>query len=66
MEIPRNAVFKKDRVFTVEDGKLKENQVEILKTNETTVIFSGLPEGVDIVVEPLINAKEGFNAEILN
>ena len=66
MEIARNAVFKKDRVFTVEDGKLKENQVEILKTNETTVIFSGLPEGVDIVVEPLINAKEGFNAEILN
>ncbi|MEZ5082310.1 MAG: hypothetical protein R2750_02480 [Bacteroidales bacterium] len=24
MEIPRNAVFNKDRVFTVENGKLKE------------------------------------------
>ncbi|MBC8488229.1 MAG: HlyD family efflux transporter periplasmic adaptor subunit [Bacteroidetes bacterium] len=66
MEIPRNAVFNKDRVFTVENGKLKENQVEILKTSETTVIFSGLPEGVNLVVEPLVNAKEGFNAEILN
>jgi len=66
MEIPRNAVFETDHVFTVEEGKLKENTIEILKTNETTVIFSGLPEGVDVVVEPLINAREGSNAEILN
>ena len=65
MEIPRNAMFNKDRVFTVEDGKLKENKVEILKTNETTVIFSGLPAGADLVVEPLVNGKEGINAEIL-
>ena len=66
MEIPRSAVFNKNRVFTVENGKLKENQVDILKNMETTVIFTGLPEGLDLVVEPLVNAKEGFNAEILN
>lgn len=66
MEIPRNAVFNKDRVFIVEDGKLKEKKVTILKTHETTVIISGLPEGSDLVVEPLVNAKEGFNAEKLN
>jgi RND family efflux transporter MFP subunit len=65
MEIPRNAIFKKDRVFIVEDGKLKEKKVEILKANETTVLISGLPTGADLVVEPLVNAKEGFNAEIL-
>lgn len=66
MEIPRNAVFNKDHVFIVESGKLKEQRVDILKSNETTVLISGLPEGIDLVVEPLINAKEGFNAEILN
>jgi multidrug efflux pump subunit AcrA (membrane-fusion protein) len=66
MEIPRNAVFNKDRVFTVNDGKLKEHQVEILKYNETTVILTGLPVGADLVIEPLVNAQEGFNAEILN
>jgi membrane fusion protein, multidrug efflux system len=65
MEIPRNAIYDKDKVFLVEDGKLKESKVDILKTNETTVIFSGLPEGADLVVEPLVNAKEGINAEIL-
>ena len=65
MEIPRNAIFEKNKVFTVENGKLKENQIEILKNMETTVIFNGLSEGVDLVVEALVNAKEGFNAEIL-
>ncbi len=65
MEIPRNAIFDKNKVFTVENGKLKENKVEILKNMETTVIFAGLPQGVELVVEALVNAKEGFNAEIL-
>jgi multidrug efflux pump subunit AcrA (membrane-fusion protein) len=66
MVIPRNAIFKKDKVFVVESGKLKEQKIDILRTNETTVLFSGLPVGVDVVVEPLVNAKEGANAEILN
>ncbi len=44
---------------------MKENNVDILKINETTVIFSGLPAGTDLVVEPLVNGKEGVNAEIL-
>ena len=66
MVIPRNAIFKKDRVFTVASGKLEEHKIDILRTNETTVLFSGLPEGVNVVVEPLVNAKEGYNAEILN
>lgn len=65
MAIPRNAIFDKNKVFTVEDGKLVENTIDIIKTNETTVFFSGLDEGVDIVVEPLVNAKEGAHAEIL-
>lgn len=66
MEIPRNAVFESDKVFAVVDGKLKKEVIRVLKTNETSVIFSGLPVGMEIVVEPLVNAKEGFNAEILD
>jgi multidrug efflux pump subunit AcrA (membrane-fusion protein) len=65
MEIPRNAVFNKDRVFIVEDGKLKEQEVEVLKANKTTAFISGLDIGDELVMEPLVNAKEGFNVEIL-
>lgn len=65
MEIPRNAIFNKEMVFTVEDGKLKKQRVNILKTNHTSVLFSGLESGTMVVVEPLVNAQEGTNAEIL-
>lgn len=65
MEIPRNAVFEKNKVFTVENGKLNERQIEILKTGESTVIISGLSQGLDLVIEPLVNAQDGINAEIL-
>ena len=66
MVIPRNAVFNKDRVYTVEKGRLHENKVNVLKSNETTVLITGLKEGADVVVEPLVNASEGINVEILN
>jgi len=65
MRIPRNAIFEQDRVFTVQDGKLVKNQVNLLKTNQTDAFINGLPEGVDLVVEPLIGGREGINAEIL-
>lgn len=65
MEIPRNALINKEYVFTIEDGKIKKRKVNILKTNETSALFSGLESGTIVVVEPLVNAQEGTNAEIL-
>jgi len=65
MELPRNAIFNKDYVYTIVDGKLKKEQVVILKTNETSVLLSGLESGIMVVTEPLVNAQEGINAEIL-
>jgi membrane fusion protein, multidrug efflux system len=58
MEIPRNAVFNTNEVFIVLDGKLKKGVLNILKWNETTLIFNGLDEGSKLVVEPLINVQE--------
>lgn len=58
MELPRNAVFNSNEVFTVVDGKLKKEQINILKWNETTLIFNGPEEGTKIVAEPLINVRE--------
>ncbi len=58
MELPRGAVFNSNEVFTIVDGKLKKQVIEILKWNETTFIFKGLEEGTKVVSEPLINVKE--------
>lgn len=58
MEIPRSAVFNSNEVFVVIDGKLKKRVLNILKWNETTLIFDGLEDGLKLVVEPLINVQE--------
>lgn len=58
MEIPRSAVFNSNEVFVVIEGKLKKRVLNILKWNETTLIFDGLDEGLKLVVEPLINVQE--------
>ena len=65
MEIPRSAVFNTNEVFTVVDGKLKKQEINILKWNETTLIFNGLEEGTKVVAEPLINVKENSPVGIL-
>ncbi|MCG6189011.1 efflux RND transporter periplasmic adaptor subunit [Maribellus maritimus] len=66
MEIPRNAIFNSNEVFIVEGGELKKRQINILKTNETTLIFNGLKESEEVVVEPLINVKENSPVGILD
>jgi len=64
MELPRNAVFNSNEVFTIVDGKLKKREIRVIKWNETTLIFDGLEEGTKIVAEPLINVKENTSVGI--
>ncbi len=65
MEMPRNAVFNRDEVFIVENDKLIKKRINILKYNEETLIFSGIKEGAELVVEPLVNAHENSAVKIL-
>ncbi len=65
MSIPRNAVFNYNEVFVVLDSRLKKRQIDLLKTNETTVIFNGLEPGLEVVTQPLINASENTPVKIL-
>jgi len=65
MEMPRNAVLNDNQVFVVEKGKLNQKEIKVLKVNEKTLLFSGLNEGDELVVEPLINPRIGMNVEIL-
>ena len=58
MEIPRSAVFNSNEVFVVIEGKLKKRVLNVLKWNETSLIFDGLDEGLKLVVEPLVNVQE--------
>lgn len=65
MEIPRGAVFNQNEVFIIKEGRLVKQEIEIHKINRDTVIFTGVPAGVNVVVEPLINASENTPVEII-
>ncbi len=66
MEIPRNAVFNGNQVYVVQDTVLIVHEIMIHKVNSSTVIFTGLSEGDDLVVEPLINAYNNMRVYKLN
>ncbi len=42
MEIPRNSVFNSNEVFVVKNGRLAKQQINVVKENESTLIFNGL------------------------
>ncbi len=65
MEIPRGAVFNQNEVFVIKDGRLAKHEIKIKKINRDSVIFNGVPEGIEVVVEPLINASENTPVEII-
>ncbi|MFA8435226.1 MAG: efflux RND transporter periplasmic adaptor subunit [Marinifilaceae bacterium] len=65
MEIPRNAVFRTNRVFVVRDNKLQMQEIHIVKMNENTLVFNGLKEGEKLVVEPLVRATENMSVQIM-
>ena len=59
MEIPRNSVFNTNEVFVVQNGRLAKKQIDVIKVNDRTLIFKGIPEGDTLVVQQLINVSEG-------
>jgi multidrug efflux pump subunit AcrA (membrane-fusion protein) len=65
IEIPRNAIFNRDEVFTVVNNRLEKAIVDIVKLNEKTAIIKGLEPNIELVIEPLINVKEKTAVEII-
>ncbi|MDW7695691.1 efflux RND transporter periplasmic adaptor subunit [Flammeovirgaceae bacterium SG7u.111] len=63
MIMPRNAIFKNNKVYVIEDDSvLREKEINILKVNKETVVFNGIDENADLVVEPLAGAYNNMKA----
>lgn len=65
VELPRKAIFNKNEVYVVENGKLKILPLEIKMFLEESVLVKDMMDGTVVVMEPLINAKEGIEVEVL-
>lgn len=65
VELPRKAVFNKNEVYVVKDGKLSILKLDVKTFLKESVLARGISNGTMIVMEPLINAKEGLEVEVL-
>jgi multidrug efflux pump subunit AcrA (membrane-fusion protein) len=65
MEIPRNAVFRSNRVYVVKDNLLKERQINVIKLNDNTLIFNGLDEGENLVVDIPVKASDNMKVKVI-
>lgn len=66
LAFPRNALLDNSMVYVVKDDVLKLKEVKVHKITNETAIISGVTEGEDIVVEPLINAYENMPVKRLD
>ncbi|MCB9196434.1 MAG: HlyD family efflux transporter periplasmic adaptor subunit, partial [Flavobacteriales bacterium] len=66
VELPRKSIFNKNEVYQVLNGELKVLTLDIKLFLEESVLVKGLEDGTMIVVEPLINAKEGMKVQVFN
>ncbi|MCB9236247.1 MAG: HlyD family efflux transporter periplasmic adaptor subunit [Bacteroidia bacterium] len=64
MEIPRKAVMNRNQVFVVEGERLVRKEIVVEKVNPTTIFFSGLDEGTQLVLDPPVNAMENMKVTI--
>lgn len=65
MEIPRNAVFRNNRVYVVVGDKLKEKQINVIKLNDNTLIFNGLKEGESLVIDIPVKASDNMKVRVV-
>ena len=67
VEIPRTAIFDDDYVYLINNKKqLVKKKVTISTFQDKTVLVTGLSDGVKVVSEAIVNAKEGTTVSILN
>lgn len=66
MRLPRSSVFNHNCVYIINDDMLVMKKVTVVKNEDKTVLISGLPEGIMVVNEPLVDARENSLVRIIN
>jgi len=59
-EVPRSALLKNSaEIYLVEDSLLVRREIDIVLLKKETVLIGGIKDGENVVIEPLVNPKEG-------
>lgn len=66
IEIPRKALFNKNEVYVVENGRIFAEKVDISLYLKNTVLIKGVKDNTVIVLEPILNAKDSMEVKVIN
>ena len=60
-EVPRSALLgNQSQIYVVQDSLLSTRDIDIVLLKEETVLIGGLTDDEMVVVEPIINPREGM------
>ena len=65
MSLPRNSLYNNKEVYTVRNGRLNKDDIEVVKKNPKSILFRGIEAGDTIVTSPLVNPKIGTKVKAL-
>jgi uncharacterized sodium:solute symporter family permease YidK len=66
IELPRKALFNKNEVYVVENGRIFAEKVDISLYLKNTVLIKGVADNTVIVLEPILNAKDSMEVKVIN
>ncbi len=66
IELPRKALFNKNEVYVVENGRIFSRSVDIALYQKNSVLVKGVEDNTVIVLEPVLNAKDSMEVKVIN
>ncbi|MEM1217814.1 MAG: efflux RND transporter periplasmic adaptor subunit, partial [Bacteroidota bacterium] len=62
--LPRNLIVNQNQVYQVQDTLLRLREVEVVKITAESAIVKGLPEGMQLLKEPIPGAFDGMPVKV--
>ncbi|NNC96273.1 MAG: HlyD family efflux transporter periplasmic adaptor subunit [Chitinophagales bacterium] len=63
-KIPSNIVFDKNKVYLIEDGALRQQELAIVHRVNNNLIVQGIPDGAMVMNQVLTGARDGMKVKI--
>ncbi len=64
--IQRKAIVNNKFIYYIDNGKLAQKEIELVKSSENTAYIKGVEQGLQIINEPIVEAIIGMKVESIN
>lgn len=66
MALPRTLLLEDNMVYILQNNKLKRTAVTVMKIDGNNMYVSGLEEGIQVLVQPVLGAYDGMPVQIID